>query len=138
EFNAADLCLTAATEKSLMPQCPTFCSCLGKESRWPQVQVAVWLARGGRSRVDSGRQQQRVRSFATLVWVSTSGGRGRWATVHDRSLKEEQQIWFRIACLDAQAAVEAGLSWARLPPGRIRRCCCRRGELGVAAAAEEN
>ncbi|RRT35339.1 hypothetical protein B296_00058043, partial [Ensete ventricosum] len=31
EFNAADLCLIAATEKSLMPQCSTLCSCLRKE-----------------------------------------------------------------------------------------------------------
>ncbi|RRT70122.1 hypothetical protein B296_00007533 [Ensete ventricosum] len=77
-------------------------------------------------------KQQRVRSSAALVWVSTSGGRGRWTSVRDRSLKEKQQIWFRIARLDAQAVAEAGLSWPRLPPGRIRCCGCRRGELGVA------
>ncbi|RZS26603.1 hypothetical protein BHM03_00059963 [Ensete ventricosum] len=47
-------------------------------------------------------------------------------------MKEEQQIWFGITCLDAQAAAEAGLLWLRLPPGRIRRCGCCQGELGIA------
>ncbi|RZS26658.1 hypothetical protein BHM03_00060024 [Ensete ventricosum] len=47
-------------------------------------------------------------------------------------MKEKQQIWFGIARLDAQAVAEAGLPWPRLPLGRIRRCGCRRGELGVA------
>ncbi|RRT52205.1 hypothetical protein B296_00029308 [Ensete ventricosum] len=42
----------------------------------------------------------------------------------------KQQIWFGIARLDAQATAEAGLSWPRLPLGRIRHCGCRRGELG--------
>ncbi|RWW42771.1 hypothetical protein BHE74_00051648, partial [Ensete ventricosum] len=37
----------------------------------------------------------------------------------------KQQIWSGIAHLDAQAAAEAGLSWPRLPSGRIRRCGCR-------------
>ncbi|RRT34547.1 hypothetical protein B296_00054604 [Ensete ventricosum] len=58
-------------------------------------------------------------------------GRRRWTSVRDRSMKEEQQIWFGIARLDAQAAAEVGLSWPRLPPGRIRRCGFRRGELGI-------
>ncbi|RRT37512.1 hypothetical protein B296_00053522 [Ensete ventricosum] len=44
----------------------------------------------------------------------------------------KQQIWFRIARLDAQAATEAGLSWPRLPLGRIRCCDYRQGELGIA------
>ncbi|RWW26297.1 hypothetical protein GW17_00009334 [Ensete ventricosum] len=60
------------------------------------------------------------------------GGRGRWTSVRDRSVKEKQQIWFGISCLDAQAAAEAGLSWSWLPLERIRRCGCRRGELGIA------
>ncbi|RWW41471.1 hypothetical protein BHE74_00053042 [Ensete ventricosum] len=47
-------------------------------------------------------------------------------------MKEKQQIWFGIARLDAQAVAEAGLPWPRLPLGRIRRCGCHRGELGVA------
>ncbi|RWW56320.1 hypothetical protein BHE74_00037000 [Ensete ventricosum] len=68
----------------------------------------------------------RVRSSAALVWASTSDDRGRWTYVRDRSMKEKQQIWFGIARLDAQATVKAGLSWPRLPPGRIRRCGCRR------------
>ncbi|RWV93572.1 hypothetical protein GW17_00043967, partial [Ensete ventricosum] len=83
------------------------------------------------SSVKNRGKQQRVRSSAALVWVSTSGGRGRWTSVRDRSMKEKQQIWFRIARLDAQAAAEAGLSWPRLPPRRIRCCDRRRGELGV-------
>ncbi|RWV97111.1 hypothetical protein GW17_00040122 [Ensete ventricosum] len=86
----------------------------------------------GWSSVKNRGKQQRVWSSAALVWASTSGGRERWTSVRDRSVKEEQQIWFGIARLDAQAAAEAGLSWSRLPPGRIRRCGCRRGELGVA------
>ncbi|RWV86560.1 hypothetical protein GW17_00051538 [Ensete ventricosum] len=60
-----------------------------------------------------------------------SGGRGRWTSVRDRSMKEKQQIWFGIARLDAQAVAEVGLSWPRLPLGRIRHCGCRRGELGI-------
>ncbi|RRT54960.1 hypothetical protein B296_00026933 [Ensete ventricosum] len=61
-----------------------------------------------------------------MVWASTSNSRGRWTFVRDRSVKEKQQIWFGIARLDAQAAAEAGLSWLRLSPGRIRRCGYRR------------
>ncbi|RZS02583.1 hypothetical protein BHM03_00032652, partial [Ensete ventricosum] len=59
--------------------------------------------------------------------VGTSGGYRRWTSVRDRSVKE-QQIWFGIARLDAQATVKEGLSWPRLPPGRIRHCGCLRGE----------
>ncbi|RRT65337.1 hypothetical protein B296_00031771 [Ensete ventricosum] len=75
--------------------------------------------------------QTDVRSSTALVWASTSGSRERWTSVHDRSVKEKQHIWFGITHLDAQATVEVGLSWSRLPPGRIRRCGCRRGELGI-------
>ncbi|RWV81687.1 hypothetical protein GW17_00056875, partial [Ensete ventricosum] len=71
-------------------------------------------------------------SSTALVWVSTSDSRERWTSVHDRSVKEKQHIWFGIAHLDAQATAEAGLSWLRLPLRRIRRCGCRRGELGIA------
>ncbi|RWW48118.1 hypothetical protein BHE74_00045840 [Ensete ventricosum] len=74
------------------------------------------------SSVKNRGKQRRVRSSAVLVWASTSGGRRRWTSVHDRSMKEEQHIWFWIARLEAQAAAEAGLSWPRLPPRRIRRC----------------
>ncbi|RWW37554.1 hypothetical protein BHE74_00057318, partial [Ensete ventricosum] len=73
------------------------------------------------SRRNRGKQQ-RVRSSAALVWASTSGGRERWTSVRDCSVKEEQQIWFGIARLNAQEATEAGLSWSRLPSRRIRRC----------------
>ncbi|RRT57930.1 hypothetical protein B296_00045216, partial [Ensete ventricosum] len=96
------------------------------------VYIASEQRKTAESSVKNKGKQQRVRSFAALVWVSTSGDRGRWTFVHDRSVKEEQQIWFRIARLDAQAAAEAGLSWSWLPSRRIRRCDCRRGELGVA------
>ncbi|RWW20595.1 hypothetical protein GW17_00015290, partial [Ensete ventricosum] len=44
-----------------------------------------------------------------LVWASTRGGRGRWTSVRDRSVKEKQQIWFGIARLYAQVAAEASL-----------------------------
>ncbi|RWV83950.1 hypothetical protein GW17_00054379 [Ensete ventricosum] len=77
------------------------------------------------SSVKNRGKHQRVRSFAALVWASTSDGRGRWTSVRDSSMNEKQQIWFGIAHLDAQAAVEAGLSWPRLSSGRIRRCGCR-------------
>ncbi|RRT52719.1 hypothetical protein B296_00003688 [Ensete ventricosum] len=66
----------------------------------------------------------RVQSSTTLVWASMSGGHGRWTSVRDCAVKEEQQIWFGIARLDAQEAAKAGLSWPRLPTGRIR-CCGR-------------
>ncbi|RWW64911.1 hypothetical protein BHE74_00027826 [Ensete ventricosum] len=77
-------------------------------------------------RQKQGRQQkiaERVRSSATLVWASTGDDRGRWTSVPNRSV-EEQQIWIGITRLDAQAAAEEGLSWPRLPR-RIRRCGCR-------------
>ncbi|RZR89793.1 hypothetical protein BHM03_00017582 [Ensete ventricosum] len=84
------------------------------------------------SSIKNRGKQQRVRSSTALVLVSTSGGRERWTSVRDRSVKEEQQIWFGIARLDAQAVAEAGLSWPRLSSGRIMRYGCRRGELGIA------
>ncbi|RZR99089.1 hypothetical protein BHM03_00028575, partial [Ensete ventricosum] len=95
------------------------------------------------SSVKNRGKQQRVRSSAVLVWASTSGGRGRWTSVRDRSVKEKQQIWFGIARLDAQAAAEAGLGlpalMLRLLPRRVcRGRGCRGGGLGVAAAVEEN
>ncbi|RZR82612.1 hypothetical protein BHM03_00009064 [Ensete ventricosum] len=83
--------------------------------------VAAWLARSGRSMVGSGRRQQ---SSAALVWASTGDGRGRWTSIPNRSLEEEQQIWFGIARIDAQATAEVGLSWPWLPR-RIRHCGCR-------------
>ncbi|RRT55047.1 hypothetical protein B296_00033584 [Ensete ventricosum] len=83
------------------------------------------------SSVKNRGKQQRVRCSAALVWASTSDSRGRWTSIRDRSMKEKQQIWFKITRLDAQAAAEAGLSWSRLPLGRIRRCGCRREELGI-------
>ncbi|RRT36028.1 hypothetical protein B296_00053862, partial [Ensete ventricosum] len=129
------------------------------KSWWPQVQVVAWLACGGRSRVGNGRwqqvsstrsdlnrvrteensrefgQEQRKTSKSSVLCSaglgSTSSGRRRRTSVRDRSVKEEKQIWFGIARLDAQAAAEVGLSWSRLPPRRIRHCDCRRGELGV-------
>ncbi|RZS15174.1 hypothetical protein BHM03_00046968 [Ensete ventricosum] len=64
----------------------------GRKFRWLQVQVAAWLARDDKS----------------------SDGRGRWTSVRDRFVNEEQQIWFGIARLDAQAL--------RLPSRRIRHC----------------
>ncbi|RWV90861.1 hypothetical protein GW17_00046897, partial [Ensete ventricosum] len=54
----------------------------------------------------------RVRSSVALVWVSTSGGHGRWTSIRDRSVKEEQHIWFGIARLDAQATAEEGFVMA--------------------------
>ncbi|RZS26192.1 hypothetical protein BHM03_00059502 [Ensete ventricosum] len=57
-------------------------------------------------------KQQRVRSSVALVWVSTSGGHGRWTSIRDRSVKEEQHIWFGIARLDAQATAEEGFVMA--------------------------
>ncbi|RWW03349.1 hypothetical protein GW17_00033489, partial [Ensete ventricosum] len=84
------------------------------------------------SSIKNRGKQQRVRSSTALVLVSTSGGRERWTSVRDHSVKEEQQIWFGITRLDAQAVAEAGLSWPRLSSGRIMRYGCRRGELGIA------
>ncbi|RWW70730.1 hypothetical protein BHE74_00021589 [Ensete ventricosum] len=80
----------------------------------------------------------RVRSSTALIWASTSGGRGRWTSVRDHSVKEKQQIWFGIARLAAQAATEAGFSWPRLSPGRIRHCgyCHRRSTLTRPLAIE--
>ncbi|RWV78698.1 hypothetical protein GW17_00060284, partial [Ensete ventricosum] len=66
----------------------------------------------------------RVRSSTTLVWASTGDGSGRWTSVPNRSIEEEEQIWFGIARLDAQAAAKEGLSWPWLPR-RIRHCDCR-------------
>ncbi|RZS07726.1 hypothetical protein BHM03_00038604 [Ensete ventricosum] len=67
---------------------------------------------------------ERVRSSTTLVWASTGDGSGRWTSVPNRSIEEEEQIWFGIARLDAQAAAKEGLSWPWLPR-RIRHCDCR-------------
>ncbi|RRT43025.1 hypothetical protein B296_00050997 [Ensete ventricosum] len=67
---------------------------------------------------------ERVRSSAALVWASTGNGHGRWTSVPNRFVEEEQQIWFGIARLDAQAAAEEGLSWSWLSR-RIRCCGCR-------------
>ncbi|RWV90202.1 hypothetical protein GW17_00047613, partial [Ensete ventricosum] len=78
---------------------------------------------------DCRKIAERVRSSIALVWASTGDDRGRWTSVPNRSV-EEQQIWIGIARLDAQAAAEEGLSWPRLPR-RIRRCgCISRREWG--------
>ncbi|RWV82415.1 hypothetical protein GW17_00056085 [Ensete ventricosum] len=89
-----------------------------------RLTAAVCGGSSTKSSVKNRGKQQRVWSSAALVWVSTSDGRGRWTSLRDRSVKEKRQIWFGIVRLDAQAqaAAEAGLSWSRLPPRRIRRC----------------
>ncbi|RWW72783.1 hypothetical protein BHE74_00019385 [Ensete ventricosum] len=74
----------------------------GRKFKWLRGLLAAAEAGSAANR----GKQQRVRSSAALVWVSTSGGHGRWTSVRDRSVKEEQQIWFGIARLDAQATAE--------------------------------
>ncbi|RWV85956.1 hypothetical protein GW17_00052196, partial [Ensete ventricosum] len=81
-------------------------------------------------------QEQRKTVESSVLYSAGLGEHERWSQevdlcVRDRSVKEKQQIWFGIARLDTKATAEAGLSWLRLPLGRIRHCGCRRGELGV-------
>ncbi|RRT65535.1 hypothetical protein B296_00039191 [Ensete ventricosum] len=117
-------------------QCRRFVShCGNREEFNAAVSDILQLSEKGRV---GGRKFKWLRGLLTMAEAGSiavggnNGGRGRWTSVRDCFVKEEQQIWFGIARLDAQAAVKAGLSWPRLPPGRIRRCGCPRGELGVA------